>query len=127
MKLLCEVITRDALPALRALIAKELLDSHKLTQQEVARLLDVTQPAISQYKRELRGFKVKVLQENKNIMGMIQQLSDSMAKKEVGKVQLMHEISKVCKAIVHEDIVFALDKSLHPDAKKLLDQSLALI
>ena len=46
---LCEVFVRRILPALRALLARELIGGHGLTQLEVSRLLGVSQPLINYY------------------------------------------------------------------------------
>ncbi len=46
---LCEVFVRRMLPALRALLAKELIERHGLTQLEVSRILGVSQPLINYY------------------------------------------------------------------------------
>ncbi len=46
---LCEVFVKRILPALRALLAKELIERHGLTQLEVSRILGVSQPLINYY------------------------------------------------------------------------------
>ncbi len=47
----------EILPTLRALVAKELLEKYRMTQKQVAAILGVTQPAVSQYKKGIRGNK----------------------------------------------------------------------
>ena len=46
---LCEVFVKRILPALRALLARELIEVHGLTQLEVSRILGVSQPLINYY------------------------------------------------------------------------------
>ncbi|MGQ9543906.1 MAG: transcriptional regulator [Candidatus Bathyarchaeia archaeon] len=53
----CEDIVQRFLPAFRCLVTKELIEKHKLSQVEVARILGTTQAAISQYLGSKRGFK----------------------------------------------------------------------
>ncbi len=67
MKPFCEIMVNDIFPAMRAVIAKELTETLNYTQSDAARLMGVTQPAISQYKKEFRGTKIKILTENENI------------------------------------------------------------
>ncbi len=55
MKPRCERVTANFLPLLRALVAKELVEKYGMTQQEAAKLLNVTQGAVSQYLRGVRG------------------------------------------------------------------------
>jgi uncharacterized protein len=53
----CEIIGKYVLPVFRSLIAKELINTHKLTQVEAAQRLGTTQAAISQYINSKRAFK----------------------------------------------------------------------
>ncbi len=57
-KLYCEVYTQRILPALRALIAKILVQEYKLSQVDAARLLEVTQASINYYISGKRGKQV---------------------------------------------------------------------
>ena len=61
----------DFLPAMRALVAKELINNYGMTQTDVAKKMDMTQPAISYYLHELRGIKVKVLNKNEKVMDFV--------------------------------------------------------
>lgn len=56
----CETVGKYVLPVFRSLVAKELVNSHNLTQIEAAQKLGTTQAAISQYlnsKRAIVGAK----------------------------------------------------------------------
>ena len=54
MKFTVEKIA-SVVPSIRAEIARELVNSYNYSQQDVSILLGVSQPAISQYVRQLRG------------------------------------------------------------------------
>jgi uncharacterized protein len=56
MKLPCEQLV-ERLPVIRALITREMIDTFGLTQEQTAKKLGITQPAISQYLAGLRGKK----------------------------------------------------------------------
>jgi predicted fused transcriptional regulator/phosphomethylpyrimidine kinase/predicted transcriptional regulator len=45
----CEIIVKMYLPRLRRLVARELVERHKLTQEEVAQTLGLTQASVSKY------------------------------------------------------------------------------
>ena len=47
------------LPALRREIAKILINDHSLSQKKVAKLLGITESAVSQYLKEKRGQEIK--------------------------------------------------------------------
>lgn len=71
MKPFCETMVQKIFPTVRALIAKELTDVLNNTQREAAALMGVTQPAISQYRKELRGKKAAILEGDKRIQDAI--------------------------------------------------------
>jgi predicted transcriptional regulator len=104
MKIACETFATDILPKLRALIAKNLLDIHKLNQQEAAKRLFTSQSAISQYYRSLRGSKTKLLQKDKDIENEIEKLSQKLAKG-LNKEEFVNELCNLCKLIRKKEII----------------------
>src|SRR5437899_2710158 len=55
MLLPSEIETKTLIPALRAILAKKLIEEYKIREEEVSKLLGVTQAAISNYVRGTRG------------------------------------------------------------------------
>ncbi|HMA05093.1 MAG TPA: helix-turn-helix domain-containing protein [Methanomicrobiales archaeon] len=53
----CQQIVWDLLPAIRAALAAELV-KNGISQQEVARLLDIAPSAVSQYLSGKRGYRI---------------------------------------------------------------------
>jgi len=47
-------------PAVRALLAKELVEKHNLKQDEVAEILGISQSAVSKYTRNVRGHVIEI-------------------------------------------------------------------
>jgi predicted transcriptional regulator len=92
MKLFCEIIV-ELLPSLRALIAEELMNGYRLNQKEIAKRLFVTQPAISQYLRNLRGGERKLLDGS---VQEIRNLCSRLYNNEVGKEELLKELYNIC-------------------------------
>jgi len=56
----CEIAVKSVIPAVRALIAKELVEKHGLKQDQVADLLGISQSAVSKYTRKVRGYVIEV-------------------------------------------------------------------
>ncbi len=56
----CEVATRSVVPAIKALIAKKLVEEHGLKQDQVAEMLGISQSAVSKYSRNIRGYAVRL-------------------------------------------------------------------
>lgn len=114
MKPFCEIIVADVLPALRALIAKELIRTYGFSQTEVSEKLGITQPAISHYKRELRGYRVKLLQSNKKIMKLIKTLSQQIASGEVKSVNAHERFCEMCLMIRREKTICRAHEKIYP-------------
>lgn len=59
MILPCEVAVKSVIPAIRALVAKE-LEEQGLNQDQIAEILGVSQSAVSKYSRNVRGRAIKI-------------------------------------------------------------------
>jgi predicted transcriptional regulator len=53
-----EIVSKSALPALRAMVARRLQSDYHMTQQQIARALGITQASVSNYTRRTRGMMV---------------------------------------------------------------------
>ena len=114
MKPFCEVIVTSVLPAIRSIITKELLNTYKLTQKEAADLLGLTQPAISQYIRESRGLKVKLLERQPEIMRMIDDLSRDILHEKIRPKDLQLRFCKICKSVRESRVICHLHEDMYP-------------
>jgi predicted transcriptional regulator len=112
MKPVCEVMVQHVFPALRASIAKELITEYELNQSEVASMLGVSQPAISQYLRQLRGENKKFM-ENKIIENEIKNISSKIYAKRPNPVELMNDFCGLCKIITSKKIVCDLHNTVY--------------
>jgi len=114
MKPYCEVVVSNVLPAMRALIANKLLNKYGLTQKEAAELLGLTQPALSQYVQESRGFKTKLLKENPKIMKMIDDLAEDIASGKNDPKEMQFRICEICKAIRKSKLICSMHEKIYP-------------
>lgn len=96
MKIFCERIFSEVLPALRASIAYELSTKHGLTQVEIAEKLGLTQPAISQYVKGVRGRKARMLLSNPSIRKLVKKLTDEIV---AGKASLHEKLFEICSTV----------------------------
>lgn len=55
MLLPSEIETKTLIPALRAILAKKLMESYNIQEEDISKMLGVTQAAISNYIRGTRG------------------------------------------------------------------------
>lgn len=56
----CEVASKSVIPALRAMVARELIEEHGMKQEQVAARLGVTQAAVSKYQHQVRGEAIEL-------------------------------------------------------------------
>ncbi|WP_321430597.1 winged helix-turn-helix transcriptional regulator [uncultured Methanolobus sp.] len=96
MKLPCQMIVWDVLPAIRAAIAEELLNCG-LSQQEIAKELDMAPSAVSQYLSKKRGYRI-VLEEDVKVS--IRELAEDMKENRVDDLAL--RICEICKQLREE-------------------------
>jgi predicted transcriptional regulator len=118
MKPFCEIIVTDILPAMRAIVAKELIEEYGLNQTQVSKKLGITQPAVSQYKSELRGRGVKILYSDKKIMCSIKNLSKKIASDEIDLKKIHQNFCKICLKIRKEKIICKLHTEAYPSLSR---------
>ena len=56
----CEVASKSVVPAIKALMAKELVEKHGLKQDKVAEILGMSQSAVSKYTQKVRGYVIRI-------------------------------------------------------------------
>jgi len=108
-----ELASKSVIPALRALIVKRLVDEHGLTQQEAAKLLGVTQPAVSKYLHEKRGAAIR-LNGIKEIDEATTNIAKLVSSKKVKPVEVMSRIEAACEYVRKNRYMCDLHKRLEP-------------
>jgi len=81
MLLPAEIESKSLIPALRAILAKNLAKKHNIREDEISRLLGVTQAAVSNFIRGIRGDPklIEKLLEDKQVASMITEISDNLS------------------------------------------------
>jgi hypothetical protein len=116
MKPPCEIVVKYVLPAIRTLIVKEMMDTYGLTQVQVAEKLGITQPAVSQYIRSLRGSDkyAKLIERNKEVYKSVKALAGKIAKGELTYSQATDEFCKMCERMRAKEILCILHMESAP-------------
>ena len=113
MLLPCEVAVRSLVPAIRSAIARELTQTHGLKQKDVARLLGVTQTAVSKYTRHVRGTVLKI--ENvEEVQPTIKEIVVSLANGRMSKYELVTKFCVACEIIRQKGLMCELCKLSDP-------------
>lgn len=105
MRTVCETMALYVVPAVRAMIARDLIEGHRMTQKEAAKRLGMTQPAVSQYKKHLRGTRTKTLEKDGTIEKMVTRISGLLAKNEIGPEEAATEICGICRYVRENKLV----------------------
>ena len=113
MKPPCEIVVWYVIPAIRSELAKELLNLG-MKQKDVSELMDITQPAVSQYITDKRGSGIKL---NEDVRAMIKQFARELSEGEATKADLISRTCSICKNVKTMDVL----KQLNIDKSELGD------
>ena len=80
MLLPAEIESKTLIPALRAILSKKLSEDHKIREDEISKMLGVTQAAVSNYIRGTRGDPqlIQKLLSEEQVAKLINELCDSL-------------------------------------------------
>jgi predicted transcriptional regulator len=92
------------------MIATELMTKHDLKQAEAARLLGVSQPAISLYYRKIRG-KAIDLEKDSDITKLIASLAASLVKGGLSHQDFIPMFCEICRTIRAKGLLCEMHKA----------------
>ena len=113
----CESIVTAVLPALRSLIAKELIEQYSFSQVKAARKLGITQAAISQYLSQKRGNQLTTtLNALPEVRSAVLKMAENIASATSSPIDNMMVTCSICGVLRMKEGVAC---SLHKIAMKL--------
>jgi predicted transcriptional regulator len=103
----CEIIGKFVLPIFRAMLAKELVQKHNLSQTKAAKHLGTTQAAVSQYLSSKRAYKgtEQVEQYLPQIQIMAAETALRLVNKEIVAKDVTFDFCKLCATFCTKDSV----------------------
>lgn len=113
MSMPCEVAVKSVVPAIRAGLAKELIQTYELKQNDVANLLGVTQTAVSKYTRNVRG-GVVAINKAEEIQQMITATAKTLTNGELSRRQLAIRFCEICRLVREKGLMCELCKRSNP-------------
>jgi uncharacterized protein len=102
----CEIVVWYVIPTIRSELAKELLKLG-MKQKEISEILDITQPAVSQYISDKRGHGIKF---NEKTLELIKELASGLADGTLTQRDLIPRTCDICRKIKTEEILCQLHK-----------------
>jgi predicted transcriptional regulator len=95
------------------MIARELMAKQRFTQVEVGRLLSVSQPAISLYRRNIRGRAID-LENDLEIKRLVTDIAESLANGHTSHRDLILAYCGICRVIRAKGLLCKLHKAFDP-------------
>lgn len=109
----CEIVVWYVIPTIRSELAKELLN-RGMKQKEISILLDITQPAVSQYISDKRGQGIKF---NEETQSLIREFAKGLAEGKLTQKDIIPHICEICKKVKTDEVLCQLhhEKGKMPD------------
>ena len=101
MKPPCEIVVWYVIPAIRSELAKELLNLG-MKQKDVSELMDITQPAVSQYITDKRGSGIKL---GEDVRIMVKEFAFELSNGDATKSDLIPRTCNICKHVQTSDVL----------------------
>jgi predicted transcriptional regulator len=102
MQFPCEILVKNILPAIKALMVKELNGKWGKSQKEIANLLGITQPSVSYYLHGERGGKATdIIKEDKKTFQIISDLAEKLVTSDIPTQHVLKTICSICLKIRH--------------------------
>jgi uncharacterized protein len=108
-----EIVSKSALPALRAMVARRLQDKHNMTQQRVAKALGVTQATVSNYARRTRGMMVD-LEGDSTVSRAADRIAQELSSKDADQREALRAMTDVLDYIRFHHMMCSLHGELEP-------------
>ena len=130
MLLPAEIESKTLIPALRAILAKKLAEEHKIREDEISKMLGVTQAAISNYIRGTRGDPklIQKLVADEQVAQMIKELSERLASDLAYTPSSLAKFISLCNYIksslliceIHHNLESNIDEAICKECENML-------
>ncbi|MGQ0771348.1 MAG: transcriptional regulator [Nitrososphaerota archaeon] len=130
MLLPAEIESKTLIPALRAILAKKLAEEHKIREDEISKMLGVTQAAISNYIRGTRGDPklIQKLVADEQVSEMVNDLSDRLASDMAYTPSSLARFISLCNYIksslliceIHHNLETNIDEAICKECENML-------
>ena len=95
MILPCEIGVKTVLPAVKAVMARSIVEKHGFNEKQTADLLGLSQSAVSRYVARGRGNRLAI-ENTTEVILLIDQMVVSLIKEPVNKTKILKLFCKTC-------------------------------
>ena len=104
------------LPAVRSLLAKELINNHNVSKADVSKILGISPAAVTQYTKNKRGSYADKLGKNKEVLPIIASLAEHFANKKKKEGEMRRNMTII---ETSENIISIINNQGIKDKRKL--------
>ena len=117
MLLPAEIESKTLIPALRAILAKTLAEKHEIREDQISKMLGVTQAAVSNYIRGTRGDPelIKKLVAEEQVFEMISEISTDLASDRAYSPSSLSKFIGLCNYIKSSLLICDIHHNLESD------------
>lgn len=130
MLLPAEIESKTLIPALRAILAKTLAEKHNIREDEISKMLGVTQAAISNYIRGTRGDPnlIQKLIADEQVSQLLKELSERLASDMAYTPSSLAKFISLCNYIksslliceIHHNLESNIDEAICKECENML-------
>ena len=130
MLLPAEIESKTLIPALRAILAKTLAEKHEIREDQISKMLGVTQAAVSNYIRGTRGDPelIKKLLAEDQVFEMISEINTDLASDRAYSPSSLSKFIGLCNYIkssllicdIHHNLESNIDEAVCKECENML-------
>lgn len=114
----CEVGVKTVLPAVKAIMARSIVEKHGLNEKQTANLLGLSQSAVSRYVGRERGNQLS-LDNSNEVLTLIDQMVLNLLKQPNNKAEILKLFCQTCQAIRERGLMCShCQKEMHDEWAK---------
>jgi len=111
----CLVVVSQILPAMRAIISREMIKRYRLGPGEVAAKMGVTPAAVTQYLKGVRGSdSVNMVSKSRRARKILLELTYELAKEEIDMVIVLRKLCDACNCVRSERLICGMCQNSLP-------------
>lgn len=113
----CEIAVKAVVPAIKATLAKELIGTYSLKQDQVAEILGISQPAVSKYTRQVRGYVIQI-DDIEEIQLLINKMINLLVDGNVKRAEFLRLFCQTCTTVRKKGLMCQFCQKTDPKIKK---------
>ncbi|MDP2907765.1 MAG: winged helix-turn-helix transcriptional regulator [Nanoarchaeota archaeon] len=97
MRLPCEICVRRLVPLIKRELVIELYEEYKISQVEIAKILNITRGSVTQYLKGVRAKNSYKVRKSKKSSKLITKLANDISKKKLSPKEFVKRFCEICR------------------------------